>query len=126
MRIRIVTTVVIDTTTGEAQSKATWHVEGEDQGLGPALHQAAAALTRLTPPPPSDYTESLDEPRDHPAAKEARIMGGLLEIRGDVEQALATRPAGRVLEVLKWIRQQRGKTTIRSVPSLFWSLVNKD
>jgi hypothetical protein len=126
MRIRIVTTVVIDTDTGEAQSKATWHVEGEDKGLGPVLHQAAAALTRLTPQPASDYTESLDEPRDHPAAKEARLLGGLLEIRDDVEKALGQRPAGRVLEVLKWIRQRRGTTQIRSVPSLFWSLVSKD
>src|SRR4051812_15928913 len=126
MRIRIVTTVIIDTTTGEAQSKAVWHVEGEEKGLGSALHQAAAALTRVTPPPSESLDPSDSETRDHPAAKEARILGGLLEVRNDVEQALATRPAGRVLEVLKWIRQRRGTTQIRSVPSLFWSLVNKD
>lgn len=53
-------------------------------------------------------------------------MGGLLDIRSDVEQALGTRPAGRVLEVLKWIKARRTTTQIRSVPSLFWSLVSKD
>lgn len=126
MRIRIVTTVVIDTETGEAVSKATYQVEGHEAGLGPALAQAAAALTRSTPVAAGDDTESLAPSRDHPAAKEARIMGGLLEIRDDVEKALGMRPAGRVLEVLKWIRQRRGTTQIRSVPSLFWSLVAKD
>jgi hypothetical protein len=126
MRIRIVTTVIIDTETGEAKSQATYRVEGQDAGLGPALAQATAALTRSTPQSEGDDTESLAPPRDHPAEKEARLLAGLLEIRSDVEQALTTRPAGRVLEVLKWIRLRRGTTTIRSVPSLFWSLVNKD
>lgn len=126
MRIRITTVVVIDTTTGEAQSKATWHIEGEDKGLGPALHQAAAALTRTTPAAAESLDPSDSPDRDHPTAKEARILAGLLEIRNDVEQALTLRPPGRVLEVLKWIRQRRGTTQIRSIPSLFWSLVNKD
>jgi hypothetical protein len=126
MRLRIISTTVIDTTTGEVQTKAVWHIEGQDENLGSAMHQAAAALTRLTPPPVVTQSESLDEPRDHPAAREARILGGMLEIRSDVEQALGTRPAGRVLEVLKWIRTHRASNKIRSVPSLFWSLVNKD
>lgn len=138
MRLRIAVTILIDLTTGEAQSKATWQVEGQEIGLGPALAQATAALAKLTPPPPAgvasshemavsaDVTLGESPPRDHPAAKEARIMGGLLEIRSDVEQALGTRPAGRVLEVLKWIKARRNTSNIRSVSSLFWSLVVKD
>jgi hypothetical protein len=127
MRLRIVTTVLIDLATGEAQSKATWQVEGHEEGLGSALAQAAAALTRTTPPSPlPEVLAPSDSERVHPAAKEARILGGLLEIRNDVEQALTTRPAGRVLEVLKWIRQRRSTTQVRNMASLFWSLVNKD
>lgn len=127
MRIRITTIVLIDTETGEAKSKATWQIEGQDAGLGPALSQAAAALARSTPlSPPGESLDTSEVDRDHPSAKEARLLGGFLEIRADVEQALTTRPPGRVLEVLKWIRQRRGTEKIRSVPSLFWSLVNKD
>lgn len=127
MRLRIVTTVLIDLDTGEAQTKATWQVEGQEGGLGNSLALAAAALSRQTPPPPeAGYPDPSDSPRVHPAIKEARVLANLLEIRDDVEQALTTRPHGRVLEVLKWIRQRRGTTAIRSVPSLFWSLVNKD
>lgn len=128
MRIRIVTTVVIDTETGEAKSKATWHVEGQDQGLGSALHQVTAALGKLpSDSPPSDSPDPmLASPRDHPAVRESIVLGGLLEIREDVEQALKHRPAGRVLEVLKWIRSRRTTTQIRNVSSLFASLVSKD
>lgn len=127
MRLRIVTHVLIDVQTGETQAKATFHVEGAETGLGPSLNAAVAALVKTAPPPPpSDYAEPLEPPRDHPAAREARVLGSFLEIRPDVDQALGNRPAGRVLEVLKWIRQRRSTTNIRSVSSLFWSLVNKD
>lgn len=127
MRLRITTTVLIDLATGEAQSKATWQVEGQETGLGAPLAQAAAALTKLASTPPTSDSPEIETPnRAHPAAKEARTLAGLLEIREDVEQALGTRPAGRVLEVLKWIRQKKSRETIRSIPSLFWSLVNKD
>lgn len=129
MRIRINTTTVIDVATGEAKSKSTWQVEGDETGLGNSLAQVAACLQRKTgggedvgvmPDPVAS------DSRPHPAAAEARVLAGLLEIREDVEQALTTRPAGRVLEVLKWIRSRRGTTAIRSVPSLFWSLVARD
>jgi hypothetical protein len=126
MRIRIVTTTFIDTETGEASSTSVWKLEGQEQNLGSHIHQAAAALARLPTPPVVTQTESLEEPRAHPAAKEARLLGGLLEIRDDVEVALGQRPAGRVLEVLKWMRAKRGKETIRNPQSLFWSLVSKD
>lgn len=139
MQIRITTVTLIDCTTGAVQAKSTWKVEGEDQGLGPALAQAHASLgrtqarasegdvvtTALEQLPPSDYAADRDE-RPHPDAHESRIIAGLLEIRQDVEQALTRRPPGRVLEVLKWIRARRSTTNIRSVPALFWSLVSKD
>jgi hypothetical protein len=128
MRIRIVTTVVIDTATQETTSKSTWHVEGHDQGLGSALAQAAAEMQRNPPPTPIDAGPDpmLADPRPHPARRESLVLAGLLEIREEVEEALKHRPPGRVLEVLKWIRQRRTTTQIRSVSSLFTSLVNKD
>jgi hypothetical protein len=127
MRLRITTTCLIDLATGETQTKATWQVEGQEAGLGPALAQAAAELLRLAPPPPpSDSPPVVADDRQHPEAREARILGGALDIRDDVEKALATRPPARVAEVLRWIRQRRSTSSFRSIPALFWSMVVKD
>ena len=139
MRLRITTVTVIDLGSGEASSKSSWRVEGPETGLGSALSQAAAAVLRLTPPAPaspalaSDSLESIDNPdptlkpdRARPEARESLVLAGLLDLRADVEKALDERPAGRVLEVLKWIRKRRSSTTIRDMSSLFWSVVSRD
>lgn len=142
MQIRIQTIVVIDTETGKAETTTTYRVIGATGGIGEALAQVMAALPSdgaggvvTTPPavpeaanvahvavtaPGSLDTRSAD-------INQARRLAHLVGVAAaDVEQALTTRPPGRVREVLEWLRGKRQTTNIKSVSALFWSVVNRD
>lgn len=131
MRLKIVTTTTIDADSGQITSTSTWHVEGHDQGLGNPLAQTLARLrekvvtTQADPAAPEAPTPgAAAQVKLIPAARHLATLCGISS--EDLQAALDTRPAVRVVEVLRWIKDRRTKTPIKNATALFWSVVAKD
>lgn len=142
MQIRVQTITVIDSETGKAESSTTYRVIGASGGIHDALDQVLKSIPSdgaggvLTTPPatpePSNYTHvavtapgSLDTRSAD--INQARRLAHLVGVAAaDVEQALNTRPPGRVREVLEWMRSKRTTQAIKQPAALFWSVVNRD
>jgi threonine dehydrogenase-like Zn-dependent dehydrogenase len=142
MQIRVQTITVIDSETGKAETSTTYRVIGATGGINEALAQVMSAIPSdgaggvVTTPPaspePSNYTHvnvtapgSLDTRSAD--INQARRLAAMIGIAAaDVEQAINTRPPGRVREVLEWLRSKRATTSIKHPTALFWSVVNRD
>jgi hypothetical protein len=130
MRIEIINRISIDTETGVIKSHATWRIEGQDKTLGPAMTQVVNQLREKAdqmtaaaaddPPPPGE------RPIGSPPAR-AQHLAGLVRVSvDDLTEAIRTRPMGRILEVLEWMKEKMKTTKIQLPSRLFWTLVNKD
>lgn len=142
MQIRVQTITVIDSETGKAETSTTYRVVGASGGINDALSQVMSAIPSdgaggvvTTPPATPEVSNVSHVVTTTPASldtrsadiNQARRLAHLVGLAdAEVEQALNTRPPGRVREVLEWLRGKRQTTAIKSVSSLFWSVVNRD
>lgn len=130
MHIEIITRTRINTETGSIQSTSTWRIDGEDKGLGPAIHSAAARLVEqaqaMTPAATDDPPPPGERPIGSPPAR-AHHLAGLVRVpTEDLAEAIKTRPMGRIVEVLQWMKDKQKKQKVQSPTALFWTLVNRD
>jgi hypothetical protein len=129
MQIRIVTVTTINAETGEAKSESKWQLDGHEVGLGSQITQIVNKLKDATQGLPSTAVE-LHEMADQARTAYRTKAVGLAHLIGlpreELDMAMAKRPAGRVMEVLEWIRGRKQKETIRNVTAMFWSVVSKD
>lgn len=121
MQLRLAILITVDP---HGQAKAEVVKTEVSQAPGPLAPTLATALADVVTTPSNSSNGGERVASDINAA---RHLGNQLKIDpGHIEHALASRPPGRVHEVLRWVRDQTRKTQVRSPTALFMSLVIRD
>lgn len=116
MRIEIDLKVHYDSESGKAEVKSIKVTSGPAPFQAEIESAAAAAVAKESLPTPA---------ATH--INEARHLAAQLSIDDShITDAFSRRPAGRVVEVLKWIKKRKATEAIRNPVGLFHTLVAKD